>query len=53
MDNYKALYEQEKKHADDLRDELNSADLIHYDECANLRVEIVFLRQKLKMKKAH
>ena len=50
---YKVLYEKEKEHAGDLRDELNSADIIHYDECANLRVEIVFLKQQLKMKKVH
>lgn len=48
--NYKELYEQEKQRADLLQDDLNSVDILHYDECASLRAEIALLKQQLKMK---
>ncbi len=57
---YRNMYEKEKLRADLLQDDLNSVDIIHYDECANLRAEIALLKQeaknlkrKLKLKGCH
>jgi uncharacterized small protein (DUF1192 family) len=44
------MYEEEKKRADLLQDDLNSINLMHYDECASLRAEIALLKQELNRK---
>lgn len=43
---YKALFENERKRADLLQDELNSVGIIHYDYCATLQAEIALLKRK-------
>ena len=53
MLDYKKLYEQEKTRADLLQDDLNSVDLLHYDECEKLRTEIAELKQQLRMKEVN
>ena len=53
MLNYKSSYEQEKTRADLLQDDLNSVDLLHYDECEKLRTEIAELKQQLRMKEVN
>ena len=53
MLDYKTLYEQEKVRAYLLQDDLNSVDLLHYDECEKLRTEIAELKQQLRMKEVN
>ena len=50
---YKKLYEIEKTRADLLQDDLNSVDLLHYDECEKLRTEIAELKRQLRMKEVN
>lgn len=48
-----SMYDSEKRRADLLQDDLNSVDILHYDECERLRAEIALLKQELKRKKYH
>ena len=50
---YERLYQQQKTRADLLQDDLNSVDLLHYDECEKLRTEIAELKQQLRMKEVN
>lgn len=47
------MYLAERKRGGLLQDDLNSVDLLHYDECANLRAEIALLKQELRMKRVN
>ena len=51
--NCQELYEQEKKRADDLQAELDEADVIHFDELADLIKTIRSLQTKLTMRSKH
>ena len=50
---YQRMYQEEKFRADLLQDDLNSVDILHYDECAGLNAKIALLEQKLKLKGCH
>ena len=43
-------YRKQKTRADLLQDDLNSVDILHFDECARLHAEIAELKVKLKQK---
>lgn len=45
LSKYKNMYEAEKKRADLLQDDLNSVDLLHFDEVASLKAELALLKQ--------
>lgn len=57
---YRDMYEKEKLRADLLQDDLNSVDILHFDECASLNAELALIKQenerlkrKLKLKGCH
>ena len=48
LEHYKLAYKQEKLRADLLQDDLNSVDILHYDEVASLKNKIEWLELRLK-----